>query len=255
MSPATVASRLRLTEGQLYSCVITLGVAALLATGLGDVHGVSSAALAQPPLPLPSAQEPPPVVVATPAAPPFAGPSLDLPVGVGVPAPAPIPAPWTEPDVPVIPQVPQTPVPTPKPEPCDNQAVMDAGRTVVTTLDGATGGQLPDKDLLAALGTVTGCDPTDPAVLAVGLLVGAGHTAPDPGLPPPPPLVPFLEIPGPVVASLQPVRAELDTVCGLIGMGNTVTSLFVWAYPTPVPQLTAQVMFQALSACGQVRQP
>lgn len=251
---AALAARAHLTEGQLYSGLITLVLAALLAAGLGNVHGVANLALSEPPLVLPTAQ--PPVVVA-PA--PSAGqtPPLKLPVGVGVTGPAPAPAPWVEPDDSGLPDLPVTPTsPTPKPteQPCDNQAVQDAGTQVITTANTLSGGRLPQKDLLAALGTVTGCDPTDPAILAVGLLIGLGSTVPDPGLPAPPPL-PFIEIPKPVVSALQPVRPAIDAVCGVLGTGSEVSALFIWAYPAPIPQATAQTFFQALSACGQVRMP
>lgn len=250
---AAAAERLRMTEGQLYSALITLAVAALLAAGLGNVHGVASSVLDQPPLAL-ATTTPPPVVVPSPV-PTGTAPALDLP-STFEPGPLPAPAPGEEPQ---LPQTPPSAEPTTKPsppqQPCDNQAVQDAGKTVITTANRLSGGRLPEKDLLAALGTVTGCDPTDPALLAVGLLVGLGETLPDPGLPAPPPLLPFVQVPAAVVHALQPVRPEIDAVCGLIGTGSEVGSLFVWAYPTPVPQLEAQAMFQALSACGQVRQP
>jgi hypothetical protein len=254
---AAVAARARLTEGQLYSCLITLAVAVLLASGLGNVHGVAGAALAQPPLALPTAEPVAPVVVPEPV-PTGVTPPLDLPTGSGSPLPPADPVPVVGPDLPDYPEVPLPPggpTPPPKPEPCDNQAVQDAGTQVITTANELSGGRLPQKDLLAALGTVTGCDPTDPALLAVGLLVGLGHTIPDPGLPGPPPLVPYVEIPQPVVTALQPLRPQLDAVCGVLGTGNEVAALFIWAYPAPVPQTTAQVFFQALSACGQVRKP
>jgi hypothetical protein len=252
---AAVAARARLTEGQLYSCLITLAVAVLLATGLGNVHGVSGAALAQPPLALPTTEPLAPVVVPEPV-PTAVAPPLDLPLGEPVPPPAEVPVVGPDlPDYSEVPVTPSPPAPRPEPEPCDNQAVQDAGTEVITTANELSGGRLPQKDLMAALGTVTGCDPTDPALLAVGLLVGLGHTVPDPGLPGLPPIIPFLEIPQPVVVALQPLRAELDAVCGVLGTGNEVASLFIWAYPAPVPQTTAQVFFQALSACGQVRKP
>ena len=251
---AAVAARAHLTEGQLYSGLITLVVAALLATGLGNVHGVANLALSEPPLVLPTNQ--PPVVVASA---PAGGqtPPLQLPVGVGAPGPAPAPAPWVQPDdtgFPEQPYTPYVPVPQPTKKPCDNQAVQDAGTQVITTANTLSGGRLPQKDLLAALGTVTGCDPTDPAILAVGLLIGLGNTVPDPGLPAPPPL-PFITIPKPVVSALQPLRPELDAVCGVLGTGSEVSALFIWAYPAPIPQTTAQTFFQALSVCGQVRMP
>jgi hypothetical protein len=170
-----------------------------------------------------------------------------------VPEPAPAPLPSYDDGTGVLSPAP-SPTPRPTKAPCDNQAVQDAGRQVIETLSGASGGQLPDKDLLAALGTVTGCDPTDPALLAVGLLVGAGQTLPDAGLPPLPPL-PYVQVPDVVVEALQPVRPAVDQVCGLVGTGSTVGALFLWAYPSPIPQTEAQVMFQALAACGQVRQP
>ena len=250
-----LAARLRLTEGQLYSCLLTLVAAVLLATGLGNVHGVAGVALSQPQLVLPTTQPQPPVVVPEPVATGVA-PPLDLPVAEPVPALEPVPVVGPDlPDYPYVPVTPTAPSPRPSEPPCDKQAVQDAGTTVITTANQLSGGRLPEKDLLAALGTVTGCDPTDPAILAVGLLIGLGHTVPDPGLPAPPPLLPFVEIPKPVVAALQPVRPQIDAVCGVLGLGNEVAALFIQAYPTPVPQLTAQTFFQALSACGQVRMP
>jgi hypothetical protein len=251
MSVASLAQRLRMSEGQLYTAALTLLAGLLLLTGLGNVHGVSGGLVAQPLAPIAPFVDAPVVVPGpVPAPGPLPGP-VGLPPVVGGPAPAPAPEPtssfWTEPP-------PPAPSPTPTTTPCDNQAVQDAGREVIETLDGASGGQLPEKDLLAVLGTVTGCDPTDPALLAVGLLVGAGQTLPDPGLPALPPL-PYVEVPDAVVQALQPVRPAVDAVCGLVGTGSTVAALFVWAYPAPIPQTEAQVMFQALAACGQVRTP
>ena len=131
--------------------------------------------------------------------------------------------------------------------------MSDAGTGLVTTLDGLAGGALPEKDLLAAIGVVTGCDPADPAVIAVGLLIGIGKTLPDPGIDAP--VIPVVEIPGAVVSALQPARPVIDEVCGLVGTGSTVTSLFISAYPRPVAPLVTQALFQALSVCGQVRNP
>ena len=254
---ARLAALARLTEGQLYSAGLTLAAALLLLTGLGHVHGVVGTALSD--IPVLAAPQPtfPPVVVPTPAPVvpgPGALPALEPPLTGGQPVvePAPVDSPLPLP----FPQ--PTPAPTTPPRPpaaaCTAQPAMDAARLVLTTLNGPLGGRLPDKDVMGALGLVTGCDPADPAVIAVGLLIGVGNSLPDPGLPAPPAL-PFIEIPAPVVQALQPARAEIDTVCGLVGTGQTVASLFVWSYPTPIPQLTTQVLFQALAACGQVRTP
>ena len=249
-----VAARLRLTEGQLYSSVITVVAAAVLATGLGHVHGVSSALSA--PVDLPALTQPatvavPPPVVAT-------APQL---IHVTVPATAvspisPINPPtpqWPSTSVPTQGPTP-TPSPTTKPTPCTLQAVSTAADSLITTLTSVSGGRLPDKDLKAVVGLVTGCAPASAAVVAIGLLIGVGHALPDPGLPNPP-AIPFIAIPAPVVAALQPARPAIDAACGLVGTGQTVTSLFISAYPRPIPQLTTQVLFQALAVCGQVRKP
>jgi len=254
MSIRRLATLARLTEGQLYSALITLAAALLLLTGLGDVHGVVGTGLSD--VPVVAAPQPtfPPVVIPTPA-PAVPGPALlpapELPLPE-LPVVEPAPAPTYDEPVPPLPL--PTPTPTPKPAPCTAQPAMDAASLVLTTLNGPAGGRLPDKDVMGALGLITGCDPADPAVIAVGLLIGVGNAVPDPGLPAPPP-VPFVEIPAPVVQALQPARAEIDAVCGLVGTGQTVASLFVWSYPTPIPQLTTQVLFEALAACGQVRTP
>ena len=55
------------------------------------------------------------------------------------------------------------------------------------------------------------------------------------------------------MTALQPARPVIDEVCGLVGTGSTVTSLFISAYPRPVSPLVTQALFQALSVCGQVR--
>jgi hypothetical protein len=246
---ASVAARARLTEGQLYTCVITLVVAVLLSLGLGNVHGVASADLgAVAPLPGTSAL-PTPGPSATPGAVPQPG---GFPTFAPLPTPA--PGPTYEP-VPEPGQPASTPTPSPSAPatPCDLQGVSDTGTGLVQTLDGLTGGALPEKDLLAAIGVITGCDPADPAVIAVGLLIGIGNTLPDPGIDPP--VVPVPEIPGAVVTALQPARPAIDQVCGLVGTGATVTSLFISAYPRPVAPLVTQALFQALSVCGQLRTP
>jgi hypothetical protein len=248
-----LAALARLTEGQAYSATITLAAALLLLTGLGDVHGIVGTGLSQPPLsaaPQPTAAAA--VVIPAPA-PVVPGPgeltALEPPLSEQPPMPA-------ASAVPTFGQPSPTPIPSPSPPApeCTAQPALDVVNLVLATLDGPAGGRLPDKDVAGALGLITGCDPADPAVIAVGLLIGAGHAAPDPGLPQPPAL-PFVAVPGSVVQALQPARAGIDAVCGLVGTGQTVASLFLWAYPTPVPQLTTQVLFQALAACGQVRQP
>ena len=254
MNVKRVAALARLTEGQLYSALITIAAALLLLTGLGDVHGVVGTSLSD--VPVLAAPQPtfPPVVVPTPA-PAVPGPAVLPAPGPPLPdLPVVEPAPVPTYDEPVSPLPLPRPTPSPAPAPCTAQPAMDAASFVLTTLNGPAGGRLPAKDVMGALGLVTGCDPADPAVIAVGLLIGLGHAVPDPGLPAPP-AVPFVEIPPAVVQALQPARAEIDAVCGLVGTGQTVASLFIWSYPTPIPQLTTQVLFEALAACGQVRTP
>lgn len=255
------AGRAGLTEGQLYSSLITLTIGGLLATGLGNVHGVVSSALEQPAL------------AALPAA-----PSAALPP-IAVPTPAPLPAPLPEPpqdmafeEVPLtVPQGPPPgsgpqpapfpatspspePSPTPSTSPCTAQPVDDAGAELVHAINAAAGGGLPEEDLLAAIGLITGCGPDDPAVVAIGLLIGVGQTLPDPGVPNPP-VIPVVQLPEPLVAALQPLRPAIDEVCGVVGTGQVVAALFITAYPQPVPVTATQVLFQALSVCGQLRAP
>ena len=257
---AAVAARVRLTEGQLYTVAITLVASLLLATGLGNVHGVVSSALTQPVLELPPAQQLPPVTVPTaaPSAPPLALPEPSLPpFDTGAepfPQPEPAPPPTTEPAPPSDPPAGPSPSPTPTPSACAAQPVNDGAAQVIRLLDESAGGALPDEDLLAAIALVTGCSKADPAVVALGLLIGAGQT-----LPPmegvEPPVVPVLVVPPSVVTALQPARPAVDQICGLVGTGQAVASLFITAYPRPLSQLTVQALFQALSVCGQVRNP
>jgi hypothetical protein len=257
-----LTQRLRMTEGQTYSAIITLVLAVLLLLGLGNLHGVISSALAQAPLPLAPVVDTPVTTTPVPDASqgPIALPTADpvLPVGPGpLPQPAPNPAPQpTETEVPFVPEpvVTTSPSPTPTEDPCQLQAASDAATDAIKTANAAAGGRLPEADVLAAIGIVTGCDPADPAVVAVGLLIGVGQTLPDPGIGNPA-VLPYLTIPGPVIDALQPGRPAIDQACGLVGTGQTVASLFISAYPQPVPQLTSQVLFTALSVCGQVRNP
>jgi predicted component of type VI protein secretion system len=157
---AALAVRARLTEGQLYSSVITLVVAALLATGLGDVHGVVSSALSQAPLALPAAPAAalPPITVPTPVAAvpapaPMRAPVQTAPSYAGfLPQPQPAPSPQPPPPSPA-----PSATPTASPSPCTAQPVDDAGRQAILTADAAAGGGLPDEQLLTLLHLVTGC--------------------------------------------------------------------------------------------------
>jgi hypothetical protein len=245
-----------MTEGQTYSAGITLAAALLLLLGLGNLHGVAVTAVAEQPLPLAPAQ-PAPVAVPPPAPSAVAFPPTSTLPALGVePAPAPAPAPAPTFDEPsVIPQ--PSPTPTAEPSTCRLPQLSGPNDTALAALDqvnALAGGRLPAADVKAAIGVVTGCDPADPAVVAVGLLIGIGHALPDPGLPNPV-VLPFVAIPPGVVAALQPARPVIDQACGLVGTGQTVAALFISAYPQPVPQLVSQVLFTALSVCGQVRQP
>lgn len=255
----SLVQKLRLTEGQAYSVAITLTVAVLLLFGLGDLHGVLSNAVAASPLPL----APAPGTVAVPPAGPSPAstpPAPRFPLLGVEPEPAPEPTPLPSYDVtpPVTgPSGSPAPSPTPTGSSCrldGLQGVNDTALSTLETVNDLAGGRLPSDDVAAALGVVTGCDPADPAVVAVGLLIGIGHALPDPGVPNPV-VLPFVEVPGPVVTAIQPARPLIDQACGLVGTGQTVASLFISAYPQPVPQLTSQVLFTALSVCGQVRQP
>jgi hypothetical protein len=165
------AALARLTEGQLYSSLITLTVGGLLATGLGNVHGVVSSTLAQPALAaLPSAPAAPlpAIVVSTPA--PLPAPLPEPPPGDAFEAvPLAVPqAPPTSQSFPPPPTFGPPPTrspaasPSPSPSPCTAQPLADAGAGAIWTLDGIAGGGLPDGDLIAAIALVTGCDPDDP---------------------------------------------------------------------------------------------
>lgn len=257
---STLSRRARMTEGQLYSSLITLTVAVALLFGLGDLHGVVSTTVASQPLPL-SPQQPAPVVVPTPTASgPVALPELPQPPITSGQLPEPLPQTAPLPSYDGSGPVPSEPVPTTSPsprpteDPCQLAVVNDTALQALKTVAEASGGKVPTSDLAAAVGIVTGCDPADPAVVLVGLLIGIGRALPDPGLPNPV-VLPFVTIPAPVVAALQPARPAIDAACGLVGTGQTVASLFISAYPQPVPQVTSQVLFTALSVCGQVRTP
>lgn len=260
----TLSRRLRMTEGQLYSVAITLVVSVLLLLGLGDLHGVVGNALASEPLPLAPAGTPTTPaqpgdtnVVAGPASTPVLPPIVPT-EPLPAPAPAPVPTDDTSPPAePVVVPSGPTPSPSASPSTCTvpgTQDGYDKAIATIETVNGAAGGGLPAKDLELALGVITGCNAADPAVVVVGLLIGIGHTLPDPGIKNPV-VLPYVEIPPAVVAALQPARPAIDQACGLIGTGQAVESLFISAYPQPVPQLTTQALFTALSVCGQVRTP
>jgi hypothetical protein len=155
-----LASRARLTEGQLYSSVITLALAGLLATGLGGIHGVVSSALSTAPLaPLPPAALPPDAVSsAAPVVPaPRPQPAAEAPSPYDAFAdPLPQPAPYPEPELSAQPSS----SPSPTPAPCTAQPVDDAGTQAILMADAAAGGGLPDQEMLAALHLVTGCSPS-----------------------------------------------------------------------------------------------
>jgi hypothetical protein len=154
-----MAARARLTEGQLYTSVITLAVALLLATWLGTVHGVVSNAFAQAPLtPLPAAQLPPMAVPAATTAPattfapaqtPFAAAPRPLPHPLPAPSPRP---PYSEPPAPA-----PSSTPSPTASPCTAQPVDDAGRDAILAADAQAGGGLPDEQMLEVLHLITGC--------------------------------------------------------------------------------------------------
>ena len=167
------ARRWQLTPGQRYSSAITLIIAAALMTGLGNLHGVTGNDLAGPPLELAPVAAVPDVVPT--AGGPTSTPSPDarvpLPAGnvpvfppydtgavpsprafpLSPPAPKPTVAPTTPP--------PGNPSPTPTPSPCAAAPVNDSAKDALTTLNGPLGGQIPQDDILAALGLVTGCAP------------------------------------------------------------------------------------------------
>lgn len=257
-----LAGRLGWTDGQLQTAVLGVALATLVtllglppALGRSPFTGTAAAAPRTHTTPGPSA----PVVVPTAGALPL-GPSLpgfDLP-GQPVASQDPV----VDPAAPTLTPDPgrsgDTPEPTTSPTldpttPCDAQAAQDAGATVITTLATASGGVVPQDSLLAALGTATGCDPSDPAIVALGLIVSIGGTLPDPGLPGLPPLVPPVTIPPALVQAVQPARAQIDTLCGTIATVSYLTNLGLSSYPNPIPATSSQVLFQALFACGQLR--
>jgi hypothetical protein len=161
-----LAGRINLSEGQLYSSAITLAVAVLLMTGLGNMHGVVSTSLSQAPLALPPAPSLPDVAVPRRSPTPAPNPAPTVPPPMMLPAPAPAFAPTSLPplsDTSFGPGPTPTASPTPSTTPCAAKPADDQVRAGLETANDVAGGGLPVDQILAILTAVDGCTGPSPS--------------------------------------------------------------------------------------------
>jgi hypothetical protein len=237
---------MRLTEGQRYTTAILVVVAALLAASLTRFHS-PLAELVRAPGPSPTTTVP----IATPA------PSglLDLaePPPTGAP-PTPVDlAPTATPST--APAAGSTGgVAKPPATPCPADDAVQGARKVFEQLDGLLAGAVPSATLTTTVAILSGCSRTDPVVLLLAALVEIGDGLPDLGLGfLELPALPFLTIPAPVVALLQPLLPALQSVCDTVGTVGLLVSQFGPSYPYPLDKAFAMSLFYVTSTCGQLQ--
>jgi len=244
-----MATLLRWTEGQVYTATIGLTVAlALLVFGLpGGFGGQPLAAdTGNPSVPVPTAGPSSPPTVGT-AAPP---PPTVRPVPASTPG-APIgDAPTLPPDA-SGPRPTSPNAPTPEAPPDADCPPAEAARPIIDAL-GETG-VFPDDGTMLLLEHITGCSPSDPAVLLLGVLAEFGSGLPDPGFEIPGLQLPFVEIPPAIIEAVQPLRAAIDPLCDAVGASSAVFFYGLGTWPGGVGSAVGTPIRQVLLACGQLR--
>lgn len=240
---AAIAQRLGCTEGQIYTLTIGLSLSLLLLvlglqTNFTPVPRAEAQVLA-PQLGQP-VDEPPPLNVTGGAS------LLDLaPLG---PQPS-----FATLDPPAA--APSTPPPAgstdPEPNPCANDNLQQTAKPIVAALEGT--GVVPSDSVLALLGVASGCNTTDPVVVALGLIAEFGSRVPDPGFRLPVIPLPFVEIPSAVVDLVQPLRPAIDPICDAAGAVVTVVLFGFATYPLGIDSTMLTAVNQVLLVCGQVR--
>ena len=242
---AWVAARIGLTEGQAYTVAIVLVVVLLLVSSLTRWTPIEELAARSSNRPSPAA---PPV-------PPGDGPTLTVPTIALSPlpplAPLPVPSPLAPPR-----GTSHEPDAAAEEPPCGNAAVVASARDLIGQLDALVGGVAPSGTLVSVIVLATGCSQADPTVLLLAALIEVGDELPSLGLETLElPVLPFVELPVPVVDVLQPFRAALDGICGTVSVLGIITSQVGPHYPAPLNAVFAVSLFYATATCGQIQNP
>ncbi len=239
-----VARRIGCTEGQVYTMTLGLSVAVLLLV-LGLRTNFTPAPSAQAAVSEPSAGSPLEQLV--PSVSPDDGrapvdvinrnpqPAIGQPPASGGTTPKPATGGSTP----------------PAPRPCDDDETVQTVAPVLAALKAT--GVVPSDSLLNLIGVVTGCNPTAPAVVAIGAIAELGSGIPDPGVEIPRIPVPFVELPQGVIDALQPLRPLTDPICAAFGSVVTVILYGFATYPLAIDGVMLTVVQQVLLACGQLR--
>ena len=246
--------RLGLTEGQTYTIAILVVVAVLLISSLTRLQGRVADLISAPGPSVTTTTGP----ASTASTRPATGTSMSLPRR---PVPPDAGAGGADrPTTPARPSTPATPTTvddgggTPTEPPCATDDAVQAFRGVIEQLDTLVGGVIPSATLVSALALATGCSQTDPVVLVLATLIEVGEGLPDLGLGFLEfPVLPFLEVPDPLVVLAQPLRPLLDPVCGTVGTVGLLFSQVGPAYPYPLDATFAVSLFYAATTCGQIQ--
>lgn len=248
-----------MTQGQGYTVAILVVVAILLSTSLTRLHGRVADLISAPGGPVTT------TTVLTPTTPPSSPTSARTPVtttpprrptlppstGAGV-TPTPTSTPTTRPASP-----PTTRPDRPPPEeetPCPADDLVQGVRGILEQVDTLVGGIVPTAALVTTIAIVTGCSQTDPLVLALAALIEVGEGLPDLGLGwLELPVLPFLDIPAPLIDLLQPLRPLFDPICSTVGTVGTLLSQVGPSYPYPLDAAFAVSLFYITTTCGQIQ--
>lgn len=248
---ARLAARLGVTEGQAYTLGLLTAVAVLLLASLGDLTGRISDALAAPVPPgttTTTAVVPSDDDIGGPVAEPLS-PFSPRDDGAGAPpVTSPPSSPITSPFTPVEPPA------EPAPRECAAAGLTTPVGDVARAVDALAGGVVPDGTIVSALALATGCSEADPVILLLAALIEVGQSMPDLDLGfIELPVLPFLEIPAPVVELVQPIRPVLDPVCNTVAVVNLITSQAGPSYQAPFDAVFSVSLFYALATCGQIQ--
>jgi hypothetical protein len=223
------AAAIGCTEGQAYTAVLAVVLAFCVV-----LFGIPSRTIAT----AANAPRPSPTTTTATTLPPGTLPPLTPPPLATTIAPMPTPTvsvPTGQPSGP----------PTAAGDPCEGDALVQAGRQIAEQLNGASGGSITGETLVIALGVAAGCDTTDPVGILLSLLTEAGRALPDLGLPPLP--IPPIEIPpllAPITGALAaPICMQATTFIPLL-------LLLAPGYPEPIQTLMLTVALQTFGLCG-----
>jgi hypothetical protein len=235
-----LARRAGCTEGQLYTVVIGLVVAVVLASSGLPVafrEAVRPLAGAERPRVAPDLSPPTSAVdlVIDPSS-PFLDPGRPL-IEPPVDDPAEPPeAPTTDDDEPMA---------------CESQAALDLTDELLRTLNVL--GVLPDTSVTQLLANLTGCKQGDPVLLVIGVLAQLGSRLPDPGFDLPLIPLPSQDLPPDVVALVQPLRDAIDPICGAASSAAQIAFYGLAGWPLALDAVSLQAVNQVLLVCGQLQ--